>query len=195
MKAALVLFVIALGLPSLTAAEVVAPIDSVQQFVNIRAESNADSDVIGRLYQGDSMLLVQSIDGWHEIEIEPDLNGYISSDWTTVFTDADRAAAAIDARKDGDSSEVSEPEVAPTTESVAELLPESSPEEVVEAAPARNSVIEEPAPQPQIEAEEVEASAEVVEPVANAVPDPEAAGSEMLASDDRVDAPETLLTK
>jgi len=195
MKAALVLFVAALGLPLLTAAEVVAPIDSVQQFVNIRAESNADSDVIGRLYQGDSMLLVQSIDGWHEIEIEPDLNGYISSDWTTVFTDADRAAAAIDARKDGDSSEVSDPEVAPPTELVAELLPESSPEEVVEEAPAGNSVIEEPAPQPQIEAEEVEASAEVVEPVANAVPDPEAAGSEMLASDDRVDAPETLLTK
>ena len=74
MRATLVLFVAALGLPSLTAADVVVPIDSVQHFVNIRAEANADSDVIGRLYQGDSMPLVQSIDGWHEIEIEPDLD-------------------------------------------------------------------------------------------------------------------------
>ena len=105
MRAALVLFVAALGLPSLSAADVVVPIDSVQQFVNIRAEAIADSDVIGRLYQGDNMLLVQSIDGWHEIEIEPDLNGYISSDWTTVVTDVDVEAAVADA---GDAGEVPE---------------------------------------------------------------------------------------
>ena len=52
MRAALVLFVAVLGLPSLAVADVVVPIDSVKQFVNIRAETNADSDVIGRLYQG-----------------------------------------------------------------------------------------------------------------------------------------------
>jgi len=183
MRAALVLLVTTLGLPSLTAAEVVAPVDAVQQFVNIRAESNTDSYVIGRLYQGDSMLLLQSIDGWHEIEIEPDLNGYISSDWTTVFIDAAKAAAVADARKDGEVPEVSEPEPAPSAEPVAETVPESSPEELVEEAAAEQSIIEEPAPQPQIEAEEVEASAEVVAPVANAVPDPEVAGSEMLVPD------------
>ena len=55
MRTALVLFVAILGLPSLTAADVVVPIDSVKQFVNIRAEANAESDVIGRLYQGDNM--------------------------------------------------------------------------------------------------------------------------------------------
>ena len=49
MRAALVLFVAVLGLPSLTVADDVVPIDSVKQFVNIRAETNADSDVIGRL--------------------------------------------------------------------------------------------------------------------------------------------------
>ncbi len=128
MRAALVLFVAALGLPSLTAADVVVPIDSVQHFVNIRAEANADSDVIGRLYQGDSMLLVQSTDGWHEIEIETDLNGYISSDWTTVVTDADATAAVADAGDAGEVPEALEPEPATTAEPVAERVPELSPE-------------------------------------------------------------------
>ena len=180
MKAALVLFVAALGLPSLTAADVVVPIDSVQQFVNIRADAIADSDVIGRLYQGDSMLHVQSIDGWHEIEIEPELNGYISSDWTTVVTDAELEAAVADAGNAGGAGEVSEvsnPEPAPMFESV----PESSSEEVVEEAPAEDTVIDEPAPRPTIEAEEMEASAGVVEPVADATPNPEVAESEVVA--------------
>ncbi len=206
MRAALVLIVAALGLPSLTAADVVVPIDSVQLFVNIRAEANADSDVIGRLYQGDNMPLVQSIDGWHEIEIEPDFNGYISSDWTTAVTDADAVAAVADsgdARDAGDTGEVPEasepepapvseleeiekaaeaetPEPVPTAEPEAEPVPESSPEEVVEEAPAEEIVFEEPLPAPPIEAEEVEASAEVVEPVADAVPKLEAAKSELV---------------
>jgi len=95
MRAALALFVAAFGLPSLTAADVVVPVDSVEKFVNIRAEPNADSDVIGRLYKGDSMTLVRSVDGWHEIKIEEDFNGYISADWTSVFTDADAQAADV----------------------------------------------------------------------------------------------------
>ena len=94
MRAALVLFVAAFGLPSLTAADVVVPVDSVQEFVNIRAEPDVDSDVIGRLYQGDNMQFVQSVDDWHEIKIEEGLNGYISADWTNVVTDADAHAAS-----------------------------------------------------------------------------------------------------
>ena len=94
MKAALVLFFAAFGLPSLTAADVVVPVDSVQEFVNIRAEPDVDSDVIGRLYQGDNMQFVRSVDDWHEIKIEEGLNGYISADWTNVVTDADAHAAS-----------------------------------------------------------------------------------------------------
>ncbi len=152
MRTALVLFVAILGLPSLTAADVIVPIDSVKQFVNIRAEANAESDVIGRLYQGDNMPLVSSLEGWREIEIEPGLNGYISSDWTNVVGDADTAADAHEA---------------PAPEPVEEPAPEISPEEVVEEAPADETIIEEPAPEPPVEAEEVEASTEVVEPEAD----------------------------
>ncbi len=121
MRAALVLFVAVLGLPLLTAADDVLPIDSVKQFVNIRAEANADSDVIGRLYQGDSMPLVRSLDGWREIQIEPGLNGFISADWTKVRSDADVAAEAEPAQP--------------------EPVPEISPEEVVEEAPAAEEAI------------------------------------------------------
>lgn len=152
MRTALVLFVAILGLPSLTAADVIVPIDSVKQFVNIRAEANAESDVIGRLYQGDNMPLVSSLEGWREIEIEPGLNGYISSDWTNVVGEADTSADAHEA---------------PAPEPVEEPAPETSPEEVVEEAPADETIIEEPAPGPSVEAEEVEASVEVVEPEAD----------------------------
>lgn len=152
MRTALVLFVAILGLPSLTAADVIVPIDSVKQFVNIRAEANAESDVIGRLYQGDNMPLVSSLEGWREIEIEPGLNGYISSDWTNVVGEAGTSADAHEA---------------PAPEPVEEPASEIAPEEVVEEAPADETIIEEPAPEPSVEAEEVEASAEVVEPEAD----------------------------
>ena len=147
MRAALLLFVVILGFPSLNLADVVVPIDSVKQFVNIRAETNADSDVIGRLYQGDSMPLVKSVDGWHEIEIETEFNGFISADWTKLISDTDPAVPAP------------EPE---EIEEVAEAAVEKGPEAVIEEAPAEEAAIEEPAPKPQVETEEVELEEEAV---------------------------------
>jgi endosialidase-like protein/SH3 domain-containing protein len=170
MRAALVLFVAVLGLPLLTAADDVVPIDSVKQFVNIRAESNADSDVIGRLYQGDSMPLVRSLDGWREIQIESGLNGFISSDWTKMRSDADVVAEAPDAPEPAPpqpepvegAAEAPKPDPETSAEEIVDEAPAA--EEVVEEAPAEETVVEEPAPTPLVEAEEVEVSAEVVEP-------------------------------
>ena len=159
------LFLIALGLPSFTAADVVVPVDSVEQFVNIRAETNVESYVIGRLYKGDNMLHVQSVEGWHEVQIEPGLNGYISSDWGTVFPDAEAAAAAYAAARMPETPEP-EPEAVPEA-AAAEMsvsaaipgsAPEGLPEEIVEEAPAEEFFNEEPAPESPVEAEEVESS-------------------------------------
>ncbi len=165
MRSAL-LFLIALGLPSLTAADVVVPIDSVEQFVNIRAETSVDSYVIGRLYKGDNLLHVQSVEGWHEVQIEPGLNGYISSDWGTVFADAEAAAAAYAAARMPVIPEP-EPEAATAETSVPAAITghtnEVLPEEIVEEAPAEVIFNEEPAPEPPVEAEEVEASDGVAE--------------------------------
>lgn len=164
------LFLIAMGLPSLTVADVVVPIDSVEQFVNIRAETNVESYVIGRLYKGDNMLHVQSVEGWHEVQIEPGLNGYISSDWGTVFPDAEAAAAAYAAARMPETPEP-EPEAvaeAATAEmsgpaAIPGAAPEGLPEEIIEEAPAEEIFNEEPAPEPPVEAEEVEASDGVAE--------------------------------
>ena len=141
MKAALVLF-ITLGLPALATADVVVPIDSVRQFVNIRAEATAESYVIGRLYQGDNVLLVEPGTGWHEIEIEPDLNGFISADWATVVTEAELAAAVA---KIAEEPEPPEPAPVPVTE--------STPDEVVEEAPLEVAAIDQSAAEPPVEAE------------------------------------------
>lgn len=141
MRAALVLL-ITLGLPAHATADVVVPIHSVQQFVNIRAEATAESYVIGRLYQGDNMLLVKSGTGWHEIEIEPDLNGYISTDWATVVTEAELAAAAARIA-----------EVPATPEPAAVPVPEPSPDDVVAEAPLEVAAIDESAPEPPVESE------------------------------------------
>ena len=173
MRAALVLLAAAFGLPSLTAADVVVPVDSVQNFVNIRAEPDVDSDVIGRLYQGDNMTLVQSVDGWHEIKIEEDLNGYISADWTHVVTDADSQAA------DSDDEQAEERPAA--VEPLAE---------VIEAAPAEEPVVAEPteAPEPPIKGVEEEASGEAAQPEPVVEPEPEEEIVEPEAADAELEA-------
>lgn len=105
MKRLLVL--IACMLPLLSAAEFVVPIESVQEYVNIRMIPDAKSEIVGRLFQGDSATLVQSIPEWHEIGIAGGATGFISSDWTNVVDElpvpelvtevAEPAVANIDA--------------------------------------------------------------------------------------------------
>ena len=129
MRAALVLILVASGFPMLATADLVVPVDSVKQFVNIRAEPNAESDIIGRLYQGDNQPLIESADGWHKVEIETDFNGYTSADWTKVVSEAVPA--------ESNEEEVAE-EVADTPEPIAEtsaedIVEDVAPVELVEA--------------------------------------------------------------
>jgi hypothetical protein len=119
-----VLIVVAAALPLLATAEFVVPIEAVKQFVNIRAEPDADSDIIGRLYQGDKMPLVESIEGWHEIEIETDFNGFLSADWTDVVTDAELEAVGEVAASE---------EIVPAAEPVAEAQGSEPAEELPSA--------------------------------------------------------------
>jgi hypothetical protein len=81
---------IALGLlvcflPVLAVAEVVVPVDTVDDFVNIRMFPDAKSERVGRLQRGDSARLVQSIPEWHEIEIAGGATGFISVEWTILM--------------------------------------------------------------------------------------------------------------
>ncbi len=80
-----------LFLPLLAAAEVVVPIDSVENNVNIRMSPDANADIVGRLDQGDWLTLVKSTPGWREVEIAGGATGFISADWTKVLDDAPSA--------------------------------------------------------------------------------------------------------
>jgi hypothetical protein len=68
-------------------ADVVVPIESVENNVNIRLSPDASSDVVGKLDQGSSLEWVASEEGWHEVQLEGDSTGYISADWSRVVVE------------------------------------------------------------------------------------------------------------
>ena len=87
MKYFLALLIILLPLVGYT--EQVVPVDKVENSVNIRLNADTTSDVVGELRQGESLTLVKSTDGWHEVQLEGGATGFISSDWSRVVADAD----------------------------------------------------------------------------------------------------------
>jgi len=72
-------------LPLFAMAEVVVPIDAVENSVNIRMSADSKSEIVGELRQGDSLPLVQSVTDWHEVDIAGGATGYISADWSRVL--------------------------------------------------------------------------------------------------------------
>jgi endosialidase-like protein len=87
---------ILLALPlSASAADVVVPIDSVENHVNVRMEADAKSEIVGKLSQGDSLPFQRSVPGWHAVRLEDDAYGYISEDWAVVITAEEFAARQI----------------------------------------------------------------------------------------------------
>ncbi len=115
-------------LPLLSAAAVVVPIDSVEYHVNIRMSPDAKSEIVGRLFQGDSAAVVQSIPEWHEVEIAGGATGFISVAWTVVLDEAP-APMAVAEPADG----FVEVPVAETSEEPAVVLEAAPAEEVDEA--------------------------------------------------------------
>jgi hypothetical protein len=84
-------------LPLLSAAEVVVPIDSVEYHVNIRMSPDAKSEIVGRLFRGDSAVVVRSIPEWHEVEIAGGATGFISVDWTILLDEVPAPVAEVEA--------------------------------------------------------------------------------------------------
>ncbi len=119
MKRLLGLLVCVLALPS--AAEVVVPIDSVEFYVNIRMSRDAKSEIVGRLYQGDSAVVVRSSAEWHEVEIVGGATGFISVDWTILLDEVPAPMAEV------------EPEPEPVEEAIEDPVQKNSEEPAVEA--------------------------------------------------------------
>ena len=143
-------------LPLVGGAEQVVPIDRVENSVNIRLNADTASDVVGELRRGESLTLVISIEGWHEVQLEGGATGFVSSDWSRVVAEADLIpdeAAAV-AEVEVVVEEVVEEVVVETVEVVAEedieeLVVEDAV--VVEEVVVDDLVAEEPVPEPAVE--------------------------------------------
>jgi hypothetical protein len=138
-------------LPVFAIAEVVVPIDKVENSVNIRLNADTDSDVVGELQRGESLTLVSSSDGWHEVELEGGATGFISSDWSRIMTDAEvklEEEAIVEEEVEVLVEEVAEEVV----EDVVEEVVEEAVEAAVDVAAAEEIVVEaaeEPVPEPE----------------------------------------------
>ncbi len=118
-------------LPLFSSAEVVVPIDSVEDNVNVRMLPDSKSEIVGRLEQGDSLPLVESIPGWHEVEIVGGATGYISADWTNVLGEV-----SVDELGNALADEPGEMPTAEAHESVVADLVERSTEALVDESVA-----------------------------------------------------------
>ncbi len=118
---------VGLLLPLAGFADVVVPADRVQDSVNVRLEPDTNSDVVGKLAKGSSLPHVDSIDGWHEVQLEGAATGFVSAEWSRVEAE-------------------SAPDVAEETPLAPEPLAEPAPEPAPDPEPEPPA---EPAPRPQ----------------------------------------------
>ena len=147
MRVFLVLLV--MGLPLLSGAESVEPVDSVENYVNIRALPEPDAEVVGRLYKGIPLSLVESVDGWNAVEMSDGATGFVSADWSQIVV------------TEVQSEELVEPEP------VVEPVEPAPVEELVEA-----DAVEEPAEPEPVEVELPTASETIDEPEAAEIEEP-----------------------
>jgi len=159
MKASLGLLIFIL--PMLAAAEVVVPIDKVENSVNIRLSADSATEIVGKLKQGESLPLVKSVPGWHEVEIAGGATGFVSADWSIVLeaapspvVEAEPAEAVTD---EAPSIAAAEEAVADVPDVSADESSDETAEPVAESAEGEQIVAEsEIATAPEVEADAVQ---------------------------------------
>ncbi len=138
--------------PAWCFADSVIPIETVEEYVNIRLMPDSATEIVGHLNQGESVQIVSTQEGWYEVVLEGDATGYISADWTLVVDAAALAAmreriAEEKAREEAEKEvveeviEAGEPEVRPDAgeavepdvqpDSEAEIMPENERESTI----------------------------------------------------------------
>jgi len=75
-------------LPLLAGADVVAPVDDVSSYVKIREAPDADAEIVGRLHKSKPRRHVESLPGWHAVELDDGSTGFVSSDWSVIVPEA-----------------------------------------------------------------------------------------------------------
>ena len=132
-------------LSTLSWADMVAPVDKVESYVNIRSAPDASAEVVSRLHKSKPRPHVGTVDGWREVELEDGTTGFVSADWSVLVPGeaeavADAAEEPVAEPAPVAAAEEEVPDVEPV---VAEAPNEASPEPVEEPAP--EETVEEPA--------------------------------------------------
>ncbi len=119
-------------LPVWCCAELVVPIRTVDEYVNIRLMPDSKTEIVGHLNQGESVALVGTEDGWHEVVLEGDATGYISADWTVVLDENAVIEWFQPVVEEAADEDLIEPEPELEAEVEAEVEPESAAEPEIE---------------------------------------------------------------
>jgi uncharacterized protein YgiM (DUF1202 family) len=139
--------------PAWCFADSAIPIETVEDYVNIRLMPDSATEIVGHLNQGESVQIVSTQEGWYEVVLEGDATGYISADWTLVVD-----AAALAAMRERIAEEKAREEAREEAEEKArEEAEKEVVEEVIEAGepevrPDAGEAVE-PEVQPDSEAE------------------------------------------
>ena len=115
-----VAFLLALSFP-VYAADVVVPIDTVKEHVNVRMWADAKSEIVGRLRQGESMKLERNVDGWYEVALDDGAFGYVHADWAYVISEEEFASRQQAAEEESQLAESAEKAEAAIEETFAEI--------------------------------------------------------------------------
>ena len=137
-----------LVLPLLAGADFVVPVDDVSSYVKIRMAPDGDAEVVGRLHKSAPRPHVDTVPGWHAVELDDGSTGFVSSDWSVVVAEPGDEAPA-----QGPADE--SPEAVAETPPEPEPEPEAEPEPVADAEPDLGPEAEpepepEPVPEPEI---------------------------------------------
>jgi len=99
------------GLPLLSSADSVEPIDTVESYVNIRELPEVGAQVVGRLYKGIPLPLLEVVDGWNAVEMSDGATGFVSADWSQIIvvTGAAEEVVEVEEPADPEPVEVEEP--------------------------------------------------------------------------------------
>ncbi|MDH3953912.1 MAG: hypothetical protein OEV03_06810, partial [Gammaproteobacteria bacterium] len=74
--------------PLLAGADLVVPVDEVSSYVKIRKAPDGEAEIVGRLHRSKPRQHIETVPGWHEVELDDGSTGFVSSDWSVLITEA-----------------------------------------------------------------------------------------------------------
>ena len=84
----LLLFLNIFFIPLALHADQITPNDRVTTHVNVRAQPNTQSDIVGALSVNETATLLNSAPYWYQIRLAAGTMGYVSKAWTRLIPDA-----------------------------------------------------------------------------------------------------------